>query len=189
MGDAYFANLTYTKEDAAPDPGPKPALLEGALTAWELSQMFDAAETDAAAYPDVRRLKWEKVASESPGMVVINRYRESPNILPPEREDRLRGDVRGGKVVFARTTIHADRDEVRKMSLGFSDEAVLFLNGAPIYSGNNTLSFRQPEFLGLLDAESDAVFLPLKTGENELLLAVTEYFGGWGFLCRLEERK
>jgi hypothetical protein len=73
------------------------------------------------------------------------------------------------------------------MSFGFSDEAVLFLNGAPIYSGNNTLSFRQPEFLGLLDAASDAVYLPLKKGENELLLAVTEFFGGWGFLCRLDQ--
>jgi hypothetical protein len=149
--------------------------------------MFDATETNPALYPDVHGLKWEKVAAESPGMVVINRYRESGNVLPPEKEARLRGDVRGGKVVFARTTIYSDRDEIRKMSLGYSDEAVVFLNGAPIYSGNNTLSFRQPEFLGLLDAASDAVYLPLKKGENELLLAVTEFFGGWGFLCRLDQ--
>jgi len=187
MGDAYFANLTYTPDDAAYDSHAKQEFLPGALTDWELSEMFDATKAAPAVYPDVHGLKWEKVAAESPGMVVINRYRESPNILPPDKEDRIRGDVRGGKVVFARTTIHADRDEIRKMNFGYSDEAVLFLNGAPIYSGNNTLSFRQPEFLGLLDAANDAVYLPLKKGENELLLAVTEFFGGWGFLCRLDQ--
>ena len=40
-------------------------------------------------------------------------------------------------------------------------------------------------FLGLLDIESDAVYLPMKKGDNELMLAVTEFFGGWGFLCQL----
>jgi hypothetical protein len=186
MGDAYFANLTYRPDEAPTDSAPEPAFLEGTLTDWALSETFDAATRDASVYPDVRGLNWEKVAAESPGMVVINRYRESPNVLPPEREDRLRGDVRGGKIVFARTTIRSEREEVRKMGFGYSDEAVLFLNGTPLYSGKNTLSFRQPEFLGLLDAASDAVYLPLKKGENELLLAVTEFFGGWGFLCRLD---
>jgi hypothetical protein len=37
-----------------------------------------------------------------------------------------------------------------------------------------------------LDVGSEAVYLPLKKGDNELLLAVTEFFGGWGFLCKLE---
>jgi hypothetical protein len=47
------------------------------------------------------------------------------------------------------------------------------------------MGFRQPGFLGLLDLESDAVYLPLKKGDNELVLAVTEFFGGWGFMCKL----
>ena len=40
--------------------------------------------------------------------------------------------------------------------------------------------------LGLLDGEADAIYLLLNRGDNELLLAVTEYFGGWGFLGRLD---
>jgi hypothetical protein len=88
-------------------------------------------------------------------------------------------------VVFARTNLGSDRDVTRRMCLGYSDEVVVYLNGQPVYAGNNTMSFRQPEFLGLLETESDVVYLPLKKGPNELLLAVTEYFGGWGFLCRL----
>jgi hypothetical protein len=187
MGDAYFANLTYETEEGAAPRAEKPGFLEGALTDWELSQAFDATQTDEAVYPEVTGMQWEKVQAESPGMVVINRHRESPNVLPPEREDRIRGHRTRGKVVFARTKIHSDGEARRRLRIGYSDEVVVFLNGAPVYSGNNTLSFRQPEFLGLLETDSDALFLPLEKGENELLLAITEYFGGWGFLCRLAE--
>ena len=61
------------------------------------------------------------------------------------------------------------------------------MNGVPVFSGNNSLWSREPKFLGPpFDPESDAVYLPLKAGDNELVLAVTEYFGGWGFLAVLE---
>jgi sugar lactone lactonase YvrE len=42
---------------------------------------------------------------------------------------------------------------------------------------------RDPSFLGIIGL-FDAVYLPLKQGDNELMLAVFESFGGWGFMCR-----
>ena len=37
----------------------------------------------------------------------------------------------------------------------------------------------------LLEAPGvDAIYIPLKKGNNELMLAVSE-LGGWGFICRL----
>ena len=44
-----------------------------------------------------------------------------------------------------------------------------------------------PGFLGIVDAQDDAVYLPLKKGSNELMLAVSELGGGWGFVCRLAD--
>jgi hypothetical protein len=38
-----------------------------------------------------------------------------------------------------------------------------------------------------MSADDDAVYLPLKKGANELILAVSELGGGWGFVCRLED--
>jgi hypothetical protein len=35
-----------------------------------------------------------------------------------------------------------------------------------------------------MNPENDAVFLPLKKGPNELVLAVSELGGGRGFICR-----
>ena len=75
-------------------------------------------------------------------------------------------------------------EELRKMFVGYSDLVTVYLNGRPIYSGNNALSFREESHLGLVNADSDAVFLPVEKGDNELVLAVTEFFGGWAFMCR-----
>jgi hypothetical protein len=185
MGDAYFRDLSYVPETGGGAASAASAFVPDALTEWELSDVFDAEARDPGQLPDLRGLHWSRVQAESPGMVVINRYRRSPNVLPPDRPDRIRGRRTGGKFVLARTVIPARTEELRRLRLGYSDEVVVFLNGKPVYSGNNSWGFRQPKFLGLLDDESDAVYLDLKKGDNELVLAVTEYFGGWGFLCRL----
>jgi hypothetical protein len=63
----------------------------------------------------------------------------------------------------------------------------LFSNGTILFRGRSAQNFRDPGFLGIMNAENDAVYLPLKKGANELMLAVSELGGGWGFVCRLED--
>jgi hypothetical protein len=184
-GGGYFSNITYTPDNGTYAFDPKPTFLPGTLTNWELSEMFDAGDKDPGVYPDGHSLKWEKVQAESPGMVVIQRYRRDPNIIPPQFNAETPERVPGSKFVFARTTIHADHDEIRKMNIGYSDKVTVYLNSKPIYAGNNAYHAREAGFLGLLNADADAVYLPLRKGDNELLLAVTEFFGGWGFICKL----
>ena len=89
------------------------------------------------------------------------------------------------KVLYARTTIVSDRDQVKKLAIGYSDDVSVFLTGQILYRGRSAQSFRDPGFLGIVNAENDSVYLPLKKGSNELLLAISELGGGWGFLCRL----
>ncbi|MBV9890530.1 MAG: hypothetical protein JO090_06565 [Rhizobacter sp.] len=91
----------------------------------------------------------------------------------------------GMKVVYARAVIEAARDETRKLAIGYSDEVSVFLNGRILWRGRSAQNFRDPAFLGIVDVENDAVWLPLKQGRNELVLAVSELGGGWGFICRL----
>ena len=88
-------------------------------------------------------------------------------------------------VVYAATTIETDRDQVKKLLLGYSDEVSVFLNGRILYRGRSAQNFRDPAFLGIVSVENDAVYLPLRKGKNELVLAVSELGGGWGFVCRM----
>jgi hypothetical protein len=116
--------------------------------------------------------------------VLINRYRKSPGIIPPADLDSvLHGRVQGSEVVFARTTIESDRDRVRLMHFGYSDNVVIYCNGTPLFSGVNAAYFRT---LGEFEPLGDAVYLPLKKGKNQIVFAVTEFFGGWAYSARLE---
>jgi hypothetical protein len=89
------------------------------------------------------------------------------------------------KLVYAKTNIESDRDQVKKLYFGYSDDVSAFLNGQILYRGRSAQYFRDPGFLGIVNPENDAIYLPLKKGSNELLLAVSELGGGWGFNCRL----
>jgi hypothetical protein len=86
------------------------------------------------------------------------------------------------KVVYARTNIDSDREQVKRLSIGYSDDVSVFLNGKILYRGRSAHGF-----LGIMNPENDTVYLPLRKGSNELVLAVSELGGGWGFICRLSE--
>jgi hypothetical protein len=90
-------------------------------------------------------------------------------------------------VLYARTTIDSDRDQVKRLLIGYSDEVIVFLNGKILYRGRSPQYFRDPNFLGIVNPENDTLYLPLKKGANELTLAVSEIGGGWGFICRVED--
>jgi hypothetical protein len=96
----------------------------------------------------------------------------------PSREEMQKGRVKGAKVVFARTQIPSVKGEEKILKIGYSDDIVIYLNRKPIFSGKNAMSYRADDSLGAFDL-NDQTQIHLKSGNNELLVAVTEYNGGW----------
>ena len=88
--------------------------------------------------------------------------------------------------MIARAVITADEAGPRWLRLGYSDDVQLFLNGRPVFSGVNRFRSRHPSFLGLAKSQ-DAVLLDLREGDNELVVALSELFGGWGVVALLED--
>jgi hypothetical protein len=162
------------------------------LTRWSLSPSYDALERhlERPLPPsEIAAIRWQDVEAEPPGFVVINRFRESPHprvSFAGDFSKRLEPQP-GMKVVYARTTIDADRDQVKTLSIGYSDDVSVFLNGKILFRGRSAQNFRDPGFLGIVNPENDAIYLPLKKGRNDLVLAVSELGGGWGFICRLTD--
>ena len=189
-GATYFANFEIRPTpDAAWERHP-PAMPPGTLTRWQLSPSFDALERDLEkplAPAESARIAWQDVEAEAPGLVPINRYRESPHprvSFAGDFSKRLEPQP-GMKVVYARTRIDAPHAALKKLQLGYSDDVSVFLNGKILYRGRSAQNFRDPAFLGIVRVENDAVYLPLRKGKNELVLAVSELGGGWGFVCRM----
>lgn len=175
-GSAYFSNFSYERIDSLSLPPLVPKnVVVGIITDWELSEPLLLKDTDFSKHPDNELLKktmWTKVKSDGKGLVIISKYNS--------RKSRL------GDCIYARTIINVEKDTLMKIGFGYSDYITIFFNGLPIFFGNSNYQSRDKSFLGII-GYNDNIFLPLKKGDNELLILVGESMGGWGFCFRKED--
>lgn len=190
IGETYFSNFEVRETAPKAWERHEPPMPPDTLTRWSLSPSYDALARNLErplSAAEVASIPWQEVEAEAPGFVVVNRFRESPHPKVTFQGDfskRLEPQP-GMRVVYAKTTIVADRDELRKLSIGYSDDVRVFMNGKLLYRGRSAQGFRDPGFLGIVNPENDTLDIALKKGRNELTLAVSELGGGWGFICRL----
>ncbi len=148
-------------------------LAEGVIKEWQVSNSFpeqlvkESYELKKRVKPDLR---WEKVTTENAG------YANLARVALRSRENNT---------TFAKVIIHSDKEQVKKMSYGFSDRAIVFLNDKAIGGGQDNYASRDYRFLGTMGF-FDFVYLPLKKGKNELWIAVSENFGGWGVMAKFD---
>jgi len=192
IGATYFSNFQIRTTPDAPWQRHLPPMRPNILTKWSLSPSYDGLSRNLErplTPAEIAAIQWQDIEAEPPGFVVLYRYREAPHPMVTFQSDfstRLQPQP-GMKVLYARTTIDSDRDQLKRLEIGYSDDVSVFLNGKILYRGRSAQSFRDPGFLGIVNPENDTVYLPLKKGRNELMLAISELGGGWGFICRLTD--
>ena len=166
-GGVHFARFAYdaTKPRLAGAPPPRDELEPGAIPAWMVSNIVQEGAPPAAAR------KWTYLSSESSGLANLARAHPLGTTL---------------NTVFARVTLVANMAGTRALDLGFSDRAVVYLNGKPIFAGRDDYRSRDYRFLGSI-WYWDTLFLQLAEGPNELVVAVSETLGGWGVMAKLRD--
>lgn len=87
--------------------------------------------------------------------------------------------------LLVKKTLVADEAKTVRFNYGFSDRVTVFLNGKAIAHGDDRYLSRDYRHLGTVGLY-DSVFLPLREGENELVFAVTEGFGGWAIKAAMD---
>lgn len=187
---AYFSNIRYTPAPAtAASPAPAPPA--GTITNWELSNAIDVADFHPTTLPDLTRLTWQRVETEPEGFVLINRFREAPaGGVPTDStgavlvDSVMTGRMAGSRIVYARTTITAARDEIRRLQFSYCNGVVIYLNGRPLAMAMNPGGLRTA--LPVMARVGDAVYLPLRRGPNQIVFAVVDLTGGWAFSGRLD---
>ena len=153
---------------------PRPA---GLVTAWQLSPAFVPPRGRLRALPAdllAGRASWPSRPVDEEGRLILDRYLARPG-----------QDARAAAVL--RLVLPADRDTVRRLDLGFSDEYLLFVNGRPVAGGEAAYRFDNPRGDGVLHINQSVAYLPLRKGENEVLIVLLDVFGGWGLLGALEQ--
>lgn len=180
LGGANFSNVIVSPADTtAPAARPaEPPPVPHTLTTWELSPAFETTQVKDDVVPERSALNasgWTPVTAERSGLVNIAEYRR-----------RTRSSASSLALVFARSTITASRAQRMKLVFAYSDQVHVFVNGRLLFAGDSTFQSRDPSFLGIAALGPDEIYADLRPGPNEIVLAVSEKFGGWGFAARLE---
>ncbi len=169
----HVAGFGYGPEAALrPAPAPLPAV-DGIVPAWKISDAFaqDALAADRLEANLVAARTWTRLAAEPSGLVDLA---------------RVNGLQDGRNTVLARAVVRSDRARTARMDFGFSDRAVVYLDGRALYRGDDTYRSRDYRFLGSI-GYFDTLYPPLADGDHELVVAVSEDFGGWGVQARFPD--
>jgi len=174
---AAFANVSVVPDQTAGtyrEVAP-PAPESGLIGQWAISPAFAAPARPLEELPRewMESAGWTTAVSDTQGRVNLARYSGLPE------------GSRGG-TILARLVIDSQVAQVKRLNFGFSDRVSVFLNGSVLFTGDNTYRSRSERYLGVMTVDNDALFLSLRRGQNELVIAVSEAFGGWGLIARLE---
>jgi hypothetical protein len=116
---------------------------------------------------------WSSIVAERRGLINLT---------------RLYGGGAPRRIVWLKTNLRAERQWNYKLNLGFTNEVWVFLNGKYLYIDKNFYdepSMKTPR--GRVSIENCSFNLPLKAGDNELLIGVGNDFFGWGIVARLDD--
>jgi hypothetical protein len=174
---AHFSNFSYTVTDSPPIQGrpraPEP-VPQGTIPFWWVSDAFPEsalADGEPLGRDALAGRTWTRLTTERSGLANLARVQ---GIHPPRN------------TVFVRSFIHSSREQSKRLDFGFSDRVKVYLNGRLLFRGDDTARSRDYRFLGSV-GYFDALYLPLKEGENELLLAISEGAGGWGVQAKFTD--
>jgi hypothetical protein len=174
---AHFSSFSFQAMESPPIQG-KAGVLDpvppGTISSWRVSDVFPEGSLegrDSLGAEEVAARQWTRLETERSGLANLA---------------RLQGIERRQNTVFARKVVVADRDRIKQLDFGFSDRVRVYLNGRLLFRGNDAARSRDYRFLGSI-GYWDTLYLPLRKGENEILLAVTEEAGGWGIQAKLPD--
>ena len=175
---AWFSNLRvragvsfyrFPPDSTAPLPS-------GVVRQWSLGQAFLPTHLEPTSLDSAWTAQMQTVTVEPNGMVALNRWLVRPEGRTPT----------GDASVVARISVNAARSGTVPLQLGFSDAATVFLNGWPLFHGDDSYLFEQRRD-GLIGFDQATVFLPLRAGANDVSIVGRDRFGGWGLMARFPE--
>lgn len=115
---------------------------------------------------------WEDISAERGGLVNLT---------------RKFGKTDGRRIVWLRTSIQSDKAQEKMLHLGFNNEVWVLINDKPLYLDKNLYGTPMAKQDGRCSTENACIKLPLKEGDNQIMIGVANYFYGWGIIGRLDD--
>ena len=175
---AAFSNVVVRPGvvPATMPPAPDRSRPANLVTSWQLSPAFVPPDGRLAGLPAellANRASWPAHGVDQEGRLILDRHIAHASNEKPS-------------AAVLRLVVPADRDTTRRLDLGFSDEYLLFVNGRPVAGGEAAYRFDNPRGDGVIHVGQSVAFLPLRRGENEILIVLKDVFGGWAIIGALK---
>jgi len=175
VGAAHFADFSFTVTDdiqfKTRDKSLPTINTAGAVLKWDVSSPLKESvitgknELNAAW---LNNMKWKEQTTDVNGLLNLARFAAI---------------VDSNNAMLVRIKINSDNNQLKKLIFGYSDRVKVYCNGMAMYAGNTTFRTRDFRHLGTIGFY-DEIYLPLKKGENEIIFAISETFGGWGIMAK-----
>lgn len=176
--DAYIANVSVINNEhqqilSVPTKANKLPLKNYVLN-WQVSNSFSENKLVKTIELDqqmLAKMDWQHLSADSYGILNLA---------------RAQGINKANNTAFAKFTIDSNKVQTKALHFGYSDKVRVYVNNTLVYAGNNSFRSRDYRYLGTVGL-FDTIYLSLKKGKNEISFAVSESFGGWGLLAKLED--
>jgi len=185
QGPGSFANLTVTPDfvdGLSPDPVKDSTEDDKQLVRnWLVSASESLADGKDPSYIEmpVASQGWTPLSAERAGLMNLSRQMG----LPTGHTVRA--------LAWLKTNIDSDQAQTKHVSIGWSREIWVFVNGKQVYADKNLYqpptARKTPD--GRLSLENGSFDLPLRKGKNEIAVALANDFYGWGLELRLDDVK
>jgi hypothetical protein len=121
-----------------------------------------------------------EITTNEDGLLNISKYYAKQNAETYES--------RSNDMVWLKQNLVADEPVTRKMNFDFSNQVWVFLNGQILYHGDHSFFLKGTFFNSSIEKKfiSDALYLPLKKGNNELMIAISAVANGWGIVSKTQ---
>ncbi|MEO1137109.1 MAG: hypothetical protein AAFW68_10975 [Pseudomonadota bacterium] len=147
---------------------------KGLIETWSVSEPFAESDVEETLMlpSDAGDGDWPVVQVETNGIANLAKLADA---------------TENADTVFVRVSIQSNEAQMKELRFGYSDRVRIYLNGKRVYFGNAGWRVRDYRFLGTVGF-FDSVGLDLRQGDNELLVAVSETFGGWAWAGAIEDQ-
>ncbi len=163
-------------EGLSPEPGIDPVANDPRyIRKWLINEPLatDQGIDFSDEYVPKPETKWEVISAERRGLINLT---------------RKFGKTTGRRIVWLKATINSEKDQDKMLRFGFSDEVWVMINNKPLYLDKNlynTPMAKIPD--GRCSIENSTIRVPLKKGENQLMIGVANFFYGWGIVARFDD--
>lgn len=178
LGGAYFSNFQFTPASPTPATATAAKAPNNAIMRWQVSPAFVDQSAPASLALPPQQITWETISADQTGLLNLAMHRQK------QESDSFEGNT--NDYVWLKLEVSSDQAQTKQLFFEYSNRAKVFLNGQPLFYGDNSFRAKGALFRGDIDKslQTNALYLPLRKGKNTLLIAVSSIANGWGIMAR-----